>query len=314
MMAASVWGNPAPGAYLQTHNATQVGMERMAAFLNQLPYCLDELQLSKDRRGQARIDVYQLAEGIGRTRGTQNGGLDQTPTWCNCFLSTGETPIAAIESGAGAINRVIDIECTADTKVVSNGACIANAVRENHGFAGRIFVERLYESEAVQSMVRDIYNDNRQDLIKRGVTEKQAMAGSAILTADQLATHWIFKDENALTEEDMLPYLARNEQASLGAAAYDYLCDWVAANTNHFQTDLPVPAREIYGVIDDSKAYIIYATFRKALENAGYNTRAILSYLRSQKLIEDRGDKGYTKTKRIGASTPQCVILTLRKH
>ena len=139
------------------------------------------------------------------------------------------------------------------------------------------------------------------------------MAGAAILTADQLATRWIFKDENALTEEDLVPYLAKDDQASLGAAAYDYLCDWVAGNTNRFQTDLAAPTGEIYGVIDDSKAYIIYATFCKALESAGYNKRAILSYLRSRNLIEDRGDKGYTKTKRIGASTPQCVVLTLRE-
>jgi len=55
MLAAAVWANPAPGYFIQTHNATQVGMERMAAFLNQLPYCLDELQLSKYSTGQASV-------------------------------------------------------------------------------------------------------------------------------------------------------------------------------------------------------------------------------------------------------------------
>lgn len=80
MVAASVWGNPNAGKYVQTHNATQVGMERTAAFLNHLPYCLDELQLAKDGRGHSKLDIYQLAEGTGRTRGNKNG-VDITPTF-----------------------------------------------------------------------------------------------------------------------------------------------------------------------------------------------------------------------------------------
>ena len=51
MAAASVWGNPALGSYIQTFNATQVGHERTAAFLNHLPMCIDELQLTKDSHG-----------------------------------------------------------------------------------------------------------------------------------------------------------------------------------------------------------------------------------------------------------------------
>lgn len=86
MLAASVWGDPALGSYVQTFNATQVGQERTAAFLNHLPFCIDELQLTKDSRGKSNFDVYQLAQGVGRARGRRNGGID-----C-CFLTTGESP------------------------------------------------------------------------------------------------------------------------------------------------------------------------------------------------------------------------------
>ena len=44
MLAASVWGDPAVGAYIKTFDATVVGHEKTAAFLNHLPLCLDELQ------------------------------------------------------------------------------------------------------------------------------------------------------------------------------------------------------------------------------------------------------------------------------
>lgn len=34
-----------------------------------------------------------------------------TPTWHNCILTTGESPLTGQSAGAGAVNRVIDIEC-----------------------------------------------------------------------------------------------------------------------------------------------------------------------------------------------------------
>lgn len=311
MIAASVWGNPAPGHYLQSHNATQVGMERMAAFLDSLAYCLDELQLAKDRYGKSTIDVYQLAEGIGRTRSNKRGTVEQTPTWHNCFLSTGETPIAQINSGAGAINRVVDIECNAKTVVLHNGPKFADIARENYGFAGRMFVDKLYASDTVHQQARELYNDNRQELISKGITDKQAMAGAAIITADQLATHWIFKDEMELYCEDIAPYLAKNEKASLGAAAYDFLCDWVVSNLNRFQRDTGTPIHDLLGVIESQKAYIIRTKFADALASAGYHELAVLSYLRAHKLIDDRGDKGYSRPKHIGGIRRDCIVLNL---
>lgn len=130
MLAASVWGNPAVGSYTQTFNGTQVGQERTAAFLNHLPMCLDELQLTKNSKGQSNFDVYQLAQGVGRARGTKTGGVDKVPTWSCCFLTTGESPITSGAAGAGAVNRVIDIECTSGTVAVKDGHRVANILKD----------------------------------------------------------------------------------------------------------------------------------------------------------------------------------------
>ena len=53
MLAASVWGDPVMGRYIQTFNSTMVGQEKTASFLNSLPMLIDELQLAKDHRGRA---------------------------------------------------------------------------------------------------------------------------------------------------------------------------------------------------------------------------------------------------------------------
>ena len=140
MVAASVWGDPAIGNYVKTFDGTVVGLEKTAAFLNELPLCLDELQLAKDSKGRTNFDVYKLAQGVGRTRGNRAGGVDLTPTWHNCILTTGESPLTGQASGAGAVNRVIDIECKASQAVIRDGMRVSGMVKRNYGYAGKRFL------------------------------------------------------------------------------------------------------------------------------------------------------------------------------
>lgn len=310
MLASSVWGNPEIGNYTQTFNATQVNQERTAAFLNHLPMCIDELQLTLNSRGQTSFDVYQLAQGVGRARGKRSGGIEKTPTWKCCFLSTGESPITSTSSGGGAVNRVIDIECITGEAVITDGPRISSALKQNYGFAGRMFVEKLYEKEANLDIVREIYNDNAKELRAGNSTEKQAMAAAAIITADQMATTWIFKDGMELTIKDIQDFLASKEAVSAGKRAYDWVCDWVASNYNKFVKDgETLPPGDIYGKLEGETAYIIKSTFRKALEDASFSESATLSYLKANKLIETRG-RAFTKDKRITKELRrECVVL-----
>lgn len=316
MLAASVWGNPALGSYVQTFNGTQVGQERTAAFLNHLPVCLDELQLTKDSRGKTNFDVYQLAQGVGRSRGKKSGGVEITPTWNCCFLTTGESPLTSISAGAGAVNRVIDIECTAGAAVLKDGQRIAGSLKRNFGFAGRIFVERLYQDEKTQQTVRQLYQDNFRELCAGDSTEKQAMAAAAIITADFLASQWVFHDDLdtaralVLDASDIRAFLASKEAVSAGRRAYEWLCDWVASNAPRFISEDSLPGSDIYGVLEYDTAYIIRGVFDRALQEAGFSTSATLSYLKANRMIDTR-ERGYTKTKRIGKTTPQCVCLRM---
>lgn len=110
MLAASVWANPEVGRYIHTFNSTAVGREKSAAFVNSMPLIIDELQIVKDKK-EFDKDIYMLSEGAGRTRGNKTGGVDQTPTWANCILTSGEMPLVGQGSGGGAVNRIIEVEC-----------------------------------------------------------------------------------------------------------------------------------------------------------------------------------------------------------
>lgn len=308
MVAASVWGDPTIGSFVKTFDGTTVGLEKTAAFLNNLPLCLDELQLAKDLKGRTNFDVYKLAQGVGRTRGNRSGGVDLTPTWRNCILTTGESPLTGQAAGAGAVNRVLDIECRSAQAVIRDGMRISSIIKRNYGFAGRIFVEELYQP-GVLEQVTERYRQLFQQLNDVDTTEKQAMAAAAIILADELACRWIFQGtERPLTIEQISEFLASRAAVSAGDRGYQYLCDWVTQHSNQLvgRSD----TIEVLGALDGNRAYIIRSVFERILQDAGYSTAAMISYLKQEHLIETRG-RNNTKGKRINGIPTECFCLLL---
>lgn len=311
MMAASVWACPEMGKYVKTFDGTDVGYERTAAFLNSLPLCLDELQLSKNARGQVVFNVYRLAQGAGRTRGNRGGGVDVTPTWANAMITTGETPINVAGSGAGAVNRVIEIECTSSAKVVKDGHAVVQAIRQNYGHAGRDFIRHLLENdgEGIET-AKKLYEKAFAKLNSSETTDKQAMAAAVIVAADELATKWIFVDNNALTTEDISGFLASREAVSAGARGYEYMCDWVAQNVNRLRPG--IENGDVYGLIDEPWVYINSTVFKTAAESGGFNPTALVSFLKSNGLLHTNGNGKRTAIlKRIAGTPTRCICMKL---
>jgi hypothetical protein len=313
MVAASVWANPvAGGDYFKTFRSTSVGFEVIAGFLNSLPVVIDELQLAKDARGKINFNVYELASGAGKLRSNRALGIAASLTWANCFITSGETPLTNENDGAGAINRVIEIECKASSKVIENGHKTAGIMKANYGFSGRMFIERLSEPGQLDR-ARELYESNYTACMQNNTTEKQAMAAAVIITADQLATDWIFQDDNALTVEDMAEFLKSKEAVSAADRGYHYMCDWVSQNVSKLKGSSD--SSDVYGFLPDEGndkgwVYIIRSVFNKACEAEGINARALLSHLRTKGLIKTRG-RNMTLSKRINGVRTECVVMKL---
>ena len=90
--------------------------------------------------------------------------------------------------GNNAVNRMIEIECR--EKIFEDAAEVAEVVSDNYGIAGKIFVQ-LLDSDDSKERAREIYKKYYRSIGPIS-TEKQAMAAATILTADELATEWIF--------------------------------------------------------------------------------------------------------------------------
>mgnify|MGYP004582954747 FL=1 len=312
VLAASVWANPEIGVYIQTFNATEVGKELGAAFCNSLPLIIDELQLVKDNRKDFDRMIYQLSEGVGRARGRKQGGLQKTPTWRNCVITTGEFPIISANSGEGAVNRTIEVDCH-DTKLFDEPKKTATSLYANYGFAGREFVDHLMADgviERVQKLQEDL-----QKAIKTGDTmDKQTASAALILAADRLSEKWIFQDGVLLQPDDIRPYLVSKETVNQNARALQYLYDFININQSRFSPGADAHQGEVWGDLDDDYAYIIRSKFDQILQDEGYNASAFLGWAKNNNLILPGKDGKMTRTKRINGRVSRCIWLKMDNY
>ena len=99
-----------------------------------------------------------------------------------------------------------------------------------------------------------MYESNYEVCLQSDTTEKQAMAAALIVTADKLATDWIFKDGMALTVQEIAEFLKSKEAVSAAQRGYAYMCDWVAQNANKLRGE--AETGDVYGLIEEPWVYI----------------------------------------------------------
>ena len=307
MIAASVWASPRLGDFILTFNSTSVGQEMTASFLNSLPMCIDELQIQSSAgvRDFDRI-IYQLTEGVGRTRGAKTGGLQKMNTWRNCIITNGEHPISNANSGGGAVNRVIEFEC--DEKVYSDLVGICAVIQSNYGFAGREFVEYL-QTDGAFDRVNALQKEYYRELLKSDSTDKQAASASAILAADHIATELIFKDGNNLTVADLEKIMTKKKEVNVNNRALEFIYELVERNPNRFRpNEFGEYQGEVWGKQETDCIYIIKSVFDREMGNGGFNSTAFLAWAkRNDVIITDNGKR--TKKARITGSATNCVCI-----
>ncbi len=307
MVAASVWASPRMGDYITTFNGTAVSQELLAGFLNSLPMCLDELQIQASQ-GVKDFDkiIYMLTEGVGRGRGAKAGGLQKVSSWRNCMITTGEFPITNSSSMGGAVNRVIECECTEYVHDDLPGVC--EIITKNYGFAGEIFVEWLSDEDNIKR-IQVLQKDYYRRLLDLDSTAKQAASLSAILAADEIATDIIFKDGINLTINDIKGVIKDTAKVEANRRVYDFIMDFVAVHSRNFaRNSYGDYDSEVYGAVEDDCIYIIKSVLENALKQENMNLTAFLSWAKRNNYIEC--DAGHTtKLKRINGNRLRCVCV-----
>ena len=282
MLAASVWGNPEIGRYIKTFSGTKVSMELYAAFCCNIPILFDELQVISDRKTFDDI-IYMLTEGASKGRGAKEGGLQVQKRWASSIITTGEMPIVQSNSGGGAVSRTIDVNY-GGIPLFKNPRDVANTLKENYGFIGEKFIRSLQKEGTVEAL-KVLYKKIYSDMIKEDVQDKQVISATLLLVADILATKAIFKDDKALTFEDLRPYLASRSETDVNLRCYNWLIGYCAANPRRFDSQ-DSNNGEVWGKYEDGYIYINKTVFESILKNNSYSPGAFLDWAKRKEILK----------------------------
>ena len=297
----SIYGNP--DNLIGTYNATLFGMEQRAATMKHLPLVLDELQSLKEKYLSVNDIVYNLGNGIGKTRGKIGSGIRKMDGWSNCIISTGEQPMRADSSMDGINSRLMEInacplmngEGVIDQEL---GVRLHTEARLNYGFAGKRYVvflidEIIRDSTAEDGTIQRLDADFQMMLEKlAGATTQECRSNphftnmAVLALGDYYSSIALFglSAEKAAEEAVTMAVMAMekieaDKPLDSIEAAWQFTTNWVASNSAHFlgaptqnvSLYAPREVSPIYGVIEEGKVYAIVDELNKALDAAGFS-------------------------------------------
>ena len=244
-----------------------------------------------------------------KTRSNKDLGLNRENHWKNCILTNGERPLSSYVTQGGAINRILEIEC--GERLFDDPAYTAELVKHNYGHAGREFVETV---KAVGiDRIRQIQKEILKTLSDDEKMQKQSLSLSIILTADKLATDYLFKDGQYICLEEAKEVLVDRNELSDNERCYQYILDKVAMNPARFDTQNE--SVEKWGVIENGYA-IIYATAFTALcKDGGFSRTSFLSWANRKELIQPDGSgKRMDRLKSFNGNKVRCIFLKINDN
>ena len=307
MVATSIWANPDESAYIGDFKTTEVALEAKADMLNHLPMVLDDTSKTSSRiRDNFEGVVYDLCSGKGKSRSNKELGISRENHWKNCVLTNGERPLNSYVSQGGAINRILEVEC--QDHVYDDPQETAEVVKKNYGLAGKRYIEVLKDLGVEE--IRRIQKEFQKQLYDDEVMQKQSMSLAILLTADQIATDYLFRDGAYITLQEAKRVLVSRDDLSDNERCYRYLQDKIAMNNQRFDIETKT---EKWGVLEKGYAIIYNQAFKELCKSGGFSDKAFLSWANRNGLIETQGDR-LTKVKKVDGNPIRCVFLRLNDN
>lgn len=304
MVAASVWADPDESRYIGDFKTTDVALEAKADMLNHLPMFLDDTSKTSSRiRDNFEGIVYDLCSGKGKSRSNKDLGINRENRWKNVIICNGERPLSSYVNQGGAINRILEVEC--GEKVYEDPQRTAETVKKNYGTAGKRFVEIVKELGAER--IREIQNEFQKELFCMDKMQKQSISLSIVLTADKIATDYIFKDGQYISIDDARKVLIDRNDVSDNERCYHFIQDKVAMNGQRFDA---VTSCEKWGIIENGYAIFYSSAFDQICKDGGFSKKSFLSWADKKALIQTQAGR-QTKVKKINGTSARCVWLKL---
>lgn len=317
MLATSIWAYPGGSDYVTDPKSTITALELRLDFLNNMPMIIDDMAQVKEKYGGDFSElIYMLCSGKGKDRANASLGLNKATTWKNVIITNAERSLITETMQGGAINRVIDVEMS-EGYIFEDGNSVVEKIKQNYGFAGRRFIDAIDEIGMVR--IKEMQQDFLNQIVVRakelGVEkeEKQTLPMSILLTADKIATDYIFEDSEYLDFYTCVDLLKNKGEVSENDRAYDYIMSEIAINMNKFKPDIHTGEYkgEIWGEIYGDYAIILNNVFTRICDKGNFSSKSFLSWASKKGLLQT--DKGRnSKKKRVDGSSSWCIFLKIQ--
>lgn len=288
-IASSVWGNPSKetGGLVTSWNNTQVFVEKIATFFDDMPIYLDDSHLTDDKT-LSRI-LYMLGNSTGRGRGTKTGGIRANTSWRTICFSTGEKQITESTQFDGAKARTVEIS---GTPFGRNEGTLVNktkaGVRENYGHLGNKFISELIEELKDHQKANELKEDYRtfRDMLaiqaKDEVGHRIADYFGVIWLAGALMEKYlgIKTDVKEIVEKCYIEAInERQAEGDIETRALQDVISFAQANMKSFMGKADDSTKEHFGIWRDAEYIAFYP--HKLKEFLGKNGFSYTSILRS---------------------------------
>lgn len=305
MVAASIWANPDENAYIKDYKGTEVGLEAVCDLLNHLPLILDDSS-KKNRKIEDNFEglVYDLCSGKGKTRSNKDLGLNRENHWKNCILTNGERPLSSYVSQGGAINRILELEC--GQQLFDDPFETVELVKRNYGHAGKEFVDVVKDigidqiRKIQQGILRELSNDEKM--------QKQSLSLSIILTADKIATDYLFKDGIYIDLDEAKEILTNRDELSDNERCYRYVLDKISMNPQRFDIS---SSAEKWGLLEHGYAYLYPQALDDICNAGGFSRRSFSAWAIRKGIIEPDVQGKTAKQKKVNGKNRRCICLRI---
>ena len=321
-LGVSVWGSP--NKLMGSFNATSVGLERMAGILKHLPLAIDELQVLNERKMSIENIIYSLGNGIGRLRGAKDGGMQNTTSWRNIVITSGEQPMSKESSNDGVLTRVLELYAkpTDNTQFAHELHLISES---NFGFAGKIFIKFLInqvmsKKEKLKSDFDSLVHEIKlsYQTLKSEFPPSHLDNVAVVCLGDYYSNISVFQTDPTIAWDESvklgMQILENNkllEKEDTINRAWEFILEWISSNRGRFSRD-SIPC---YGEIDDEKVYIISHNLKKALEDNFFDYSKVTRGLKDRGYFITKDDStGCTRMqiqKRINGINQRCFCIRL---
>lgn len=215
--------NKSGGIFLDSDN-TPTSLELTCDTFNNFPVILDDVSKGdQDKKRKFQETVMMIANGRGKNRATKDLKQRKRYTFGLTALVSSEQVITKDYTTNGSIYRVLPKQVDEyfpylDKKKYPNLENLEDLIwffQNNYGFCGRDFVEQVKKLGQKNIMERNKTNLERARKLAKehGREGRQATAIAVLLTADEIATEFLFKDGQTFSDEELLDIMVKPDDA-----------------------------------------------------------------------------------------------------